>query len=342
MANSAASSTPFEITVKGDASCIKEFFAGLSDVISQQTRPQVIMAEAAKDLVPALSTFLEHHTYTKDGMVCPVDNGDSTANSDNTNGGVNAGMSGMLDQLKNMFNGGQSKPTEGSAEPEAAPSVELFELFDLRIDVDLNKDQEQTRYTITYNGTTREVSRDDYQQLNEFRELVSLVKSTPESVLTNLTDLVEKHSGNIEGLKKGLLESGFTEQEQTMVNRAIDLISKAGQELKSVTLHMFLAGKLPDVVSKLATKFGSVSSMAVDDTRPAFSEANQAANNAGPASIVNQLPDLISGVMGAFSNFGGANASSSASSSAPTGSNKSSTKRNGSSAKSMLKRGRGR
>lgn len=338
MANSAAPSTPFEITIKGDASCIKEFFAGLSDVISQQTRPQVIMAEAAKDLVPALSTFLEHHTYTKEGMVCPVDNRDSNANSDNTSGGVNAGMSGMLDQLKNMFNGGQSKPVEGP-EPEAASSVELF---DLKIDVDLNKDQEQTRYTITYNGTTREVSRDDYQQLNEFRELVGLVKSTPESVLTKLTNVVEKHAGNIEGLKKALLESGFTEQEQTMVNRAIDLISKAGQELKSVTLHLFLAGKLPDVVSKLATKFGSVSSMAVDDTRPAFSEASQAANSSGPASIVDQLPDLISGVMGAFGNFGGANASSSASSSATTSSNKSSTKRNGTSAKSMLKRGRGR
>src|SRR5690606_19404277 len=58
MTDPVTSPSQFEISVKGDSACIREFFAGLRDVVEQQTRSQVIVAEAVRDLVPALSTSL--------------------------------------------------------------------------------------------------------------------------------------------------------------------------------------------------------------------------------------------------------------------------------------------
>jgi len=329
------SPSSFEITIKGDSSCIEEFFAGLSDVVAQQNRPQVIIAEAFKELSHALSTRLVS-TSSKGDL-------DETVTEEKSEEAWSDKMLGLLKtelgvDLKELMN--NKATTSGAVESSSSSPSSLF---DLKVDIDLSKDKdEQTRYTVTYNGTTRDVSHDDYKQLEELHDLIKMIDVTPESTLAKIGALIEKHkqSSDIAEVLKDVLDSshGFTEQEQDMLKRAILLTASAGKELKSMTIHLFLAGKLPAVVSKMATKFGTMSRMAVDESRPAFSEAAGQAVS-GPMDIVSQLPDILSGVMGAFGNLGGGNPTAAPSAGAAKSS---SAARAGKSARSLLKNQRKR
>lgn len=303
----ASNPSSFEITIKGDASCIKEFFSGVSAVVEEQNRPQVIIAEGMRDLVPALSKYLEARAGITDGG---LESADPTGNNDE----VPQKALGIMEQFKNMLGGNQA------AAPTSDATAAKSSVFDLKSEIEISADgSEKNRFYVKYNDNTREVAEEDHAQFKEFQELLTMIDATPEPVVNKLTTVVEEHQGDFNSLLERLKNSELATGEQELMTRSVKLINSAGSEIKSATLHLYLAGKLPSVVSKLALKYGSFANMGADTSRPSFSEG--ANTSSAPQDIMSKLPDLIGGVMGAFGNMGGGPAASSSRPTTPARSN---------------------
>jgi hypothetical protein len=258
----------FRLSIEGDSESIEKFFEGLSKIIGKNDTTHY--AEARSKIEEFANTEVEDGTGAEEAPASTVV----------TVTPPESGMGGMFQQLFGSFMNGTGSVSTVTA---TAAVPDLF-----TVETIIGQGETPNKNMVTYNGTTKEIAEADYLQLHEFSSILRDYHKLPADSVSKMQKALENHKGSLQTLAESLNTQTTPESKElgtetiSLVNRAVNLVFNPGSELKSMTMHLYVGGKLPPIVNTILIK--SMGGTQPANSDPANSDPAGAPNAQAPSA----------------------------------------------------------